>query len=93
MSHTVAAAEYNKSLDQFISFYRSVKKVPNMTKLATTGMPKGRGWKGTKAPAKRWPSIPVETRIELNPHSSEPTGTTVGKENHISPSVSAVYQP
>ena len=92
-SHTVAAAEYNKSLDQFISSYGSVKKVPNITKLATTGMPKGRGWKGTKAPAKRRPPIPVETRIELHPHSSEPTGTMVGREPLISPSVSAVYQP
>ena len=66
-SHTVAAAEYNKSLDQFISSYGSVKKVPNILKLATTSMPKGRGRKGTKVPAKRRPPIPVETKIELHP--------------------------
>ena len=94
-SHTVAAAEYNHQLDQFISSYGNIKKVPNITKLATTSMPKGRGRKGSKAPSKRRPPVPIETRIELNPLSSEPITTTAAVEMdiHISPSVSTVYQP
>ena len=90
-SHTVAAAEYNKQLDQFIGSYNSVKKTPNLTKLATTDMPKGRGRKGSKGPVKRKPSVPIEKRIELNPPAS--VYSTVGMEVQTSPSISTVYQP
>ena len=41
-SHTVAAAEYNRQLDQFVASYGKVKKTPNLTKLAMAEMPKGR---------------------------------------------------
>ena len=47
-SHTVAAAEHNNLLDGFIASYRKVKASPNLTTLATAGMPKGRGHKGSK---------------------------------------------
>lgn len=54
------------------------KKAPNLTKLATATMPKGRGCKGGKAPPKRKKSETIEHRCELNPlpeHSS--TGPVV----------------
>ena len=91
-SHTVAAAAHNKELDQFIASYQGGKKLPNLTKLATTDMPKGRGRKGSKVPTKRKQSTPIEKRIELNPESLNPPASesltkTVGMEVHISPSV------
>ena len=89
-SHTVATAEYNKQLDQFVASHNSVKKMPNLTKFATTNMPKGRGRKGSKGPVKRKRPIPGEKRIELNPPASK---SPVGVEVQISPSISTVYQP
>lgn len=50
--------------------------MPNKTKLTITSIPKGRGHKGSKPPWKRRPLVPIETKIELNPLSSEPTTTT-----------------
>ena len=91
-SHTVATAEYNKQLDQFIASYSSIKKTPNLTKLATTDMPKGRGRKGSKGPVKRKPSVGIEKRIELNPQAAV-SESTVGMEVHVSPSISTVNQP
>ena len=50
-SYTLA----NGSLNSFISSFARVKRAPNLTNLATTGMPKGRGCKGIMAPSKRRP--------------------------------------
>lgn len=97
-SHTVAVAEYNKKLDQFIQSYKGIKKNPNLTKLVTTDMPKGRGRKGSKGPLKRKSSLPIENRLELNEPALESpttttTATTFGMEVHVSPSIAPVYQP
>lgn len=61
--HVVAAAEDNGNLD---SHYR--KRLPNVTKLATSAVPKGRGRKGSRAPPKRRPQQDVEQRFELTLH-------------------------
>ena len=91
-SHTVAAAEYNRQLDQFVASYGKVKKTPNLTKLAMAEMPKGRGRKGTRARAKRKPSVPVQSRVELNP--STPGGLNrVSLPPSVSLTVAPVYQP
>ena len=66
-SHVVAAAQHNKELDSFVASYQTLKTVPNITKLATSTMPRGRGHKGSKAPTKRKAAIPVQDRIELHP--------------------------
>jgi len=70
-------------------------KIPNLTKLVTAEMPKGRGRKGTKAPAKRRPPIPVENRLELNPIASgEPSTPGTGMEVHVSsPSSASLTAP
>ena len=68
--HTVAAADHNNLLNGFIASYRKVKASPNLTKLATAGMPKGRAHKGNKPPAKKRPPISIETRIDPNPIST-----------------------
>ena len=72
-SHTLATAVVNDSLDSFISSYTRIKRAPNLTKLATSSMPRGRGCKGTKAPSKRKPTVPVQSRFELNPATNLPS--------------------
>ena len=62
--HTVAVAEVNKKLQQFLSS-RKKKKGVNYTKLLTTSMPKGRGRKGGVTPRVRKPSQPITTRVEM----------------------------
>ena len=52
-SHVVAAALHNEQLTQLVLSDKKVKCTPNLTKLATSEMPKGRGRKGGKAPAIR----------------------------------------
>lgn len=44
-SHAVAAAEHNGDLDDFIQWLKKGKTAPNITKLVTASMPKGRGQK------------------------------------------------
>lgn len=76
-SHVVAAAQHNDQLSPLVSSYRKIKRTPNLTRLATSEMPKGRGRKGGKAPAKHKPTLPVEARYELNSTMPVPSSTTV----------------
>ena len=75
-SHTVAVAEVNKKLQQFLSIKKKKKGV-NFTKLLTTSMPKGHGRKGGVAPRARKPSQPIITRIETNASSDTPVNSAV----------------
>ena len=52
-SHTVAVAECNKSLNEFLKWYISSKTMPNITSLAMSGMPTRRGRKKSQAPRSR----------------------------------------
>ena len=65
-SHSVATAEDNKMLSKFLTTFKASK--PNITKLATADMPKGRGRKGNTAPRKRSSLPSIQTTI--NPISS-----------------------
>ena len=60
-SHVVATAEVNNSLLEFSVYYRKLKKVPNFTDLAVSGMPVGRGRKGSVPPRKRKRQTPEYT--------------------------------
>ena len=40
-SHAIAVAEVNCMLEEFISQFQKLKKVPNLSALAKTGYPKG----------------------------------------------------
>jgi len=51
-SHVIAVAEVNCMLE-FISQFQKSKKVPNLSALAKTGLPKGRGQKGGEPARKR----------------------------------------
>ena len=65
-SHTVAVAEVNHVLPQFIACLNKGKGVrPNLTKLLTSDMPAGRGRKGNQAPRKRKTSASVTNAVEV----------------------------
>ena len=64
-SHTVAVAQRNGQLPQFLQFLRKKKKPPNVTSLVTANMPRGRGRKGGVAPRTRRPQNPYETRVSM----------------------------
>ena len=81
-SHVIAVAESTGMLSDLVSTVRKQKRNPNITKLVTTTMPKGRGRKGGKAPIKRKPATDIEHRYELNPlvgngNSSNNTGAAI----------------
>ena len=51
--HTLAVAEVNNDLQQFLHWYSTKGNSPNITKLAMEGMPSGRGRKGGQSKRKR----------------------------------------
>ena len=69
-SHVVAAAQHDNQLPKLVASYQSIKHGPNLMKLATCDMPKGRGRKGSKGPAKRKRQEAIEIRYELDTRSS-----------------------
>ena len=64
-AHSVAVAEVNNKLPQFLSTKKR-KQAINVTNLLTTTMPKGRGRKGGVAPRSKKPSQPITSRIEMS---------------------------
>lgn len=86
-SHVVAAAIHIKQFDNFIASYSNVKRMPNLTKLAKCEMPKGRGRKGGKAPAKRKTSVAVEQRIRMDLPTC--SSTVITQSPTVSPYVNA----
>ena len=66
-SHIVAVAESTGMLSDLVSTVRKQKRNPNITKLVTTMMPKGREREGGKAPIKRKPATDIEHCYKLNP--------------------------
>ena len=66
-THSVATAEVNNLLPQFLKTVKPVR--PNITKLVTGNMPKGRGRKGTKPPRKRTSLPPITSTI--NPFKTQ----------------------
>ena len=65
-AHSVAAAEDNHELLLFVRWFTKAQKVPNITKLATTEMPAGRGRKGSRAPPKKRPKVQPESRVPFS---------------------------
>ena len=56
-SHVLVVAELNGELDSFLMWYKSTNQQPNITALAMTGLPAGRGRKGGIAKRKRSKSV------------------------------------
>ena len=75
-SHTVAVAEVNGKLLQFLSLCKKKKK-PNLTSLLTTDLPKGSGRKGAVPPRKRKSKEPVSTHIGMSINKSTSIDTSV----------------
>ena len=57
----MAAAEDNGELHLFVDWLKKVKKSPNLTQLALTTMPKGRGRKGCNPPPRKKKKVTVES--------------------------------
>ena len=71
-SHTVAVAETNNCLPQYIDFYRKSKHLPSITQLVLTGLPTGIGKKGNRISRKR-KNTEVTDRIPVSTASSVPS--------------------
>ena len=66
-SHVVAVAERSQRLSSLVlALQKEKNKGPNLSKLALTTMPKGRGRKGGKLPPRKRAGIEIEQRLELN---------------------------
>ena len=70
-SHTVAVAQINCKLPQFVTFLKKKKKAPNITQLVTSNMPRGRGRKGGIPPRKRKPTQEITARVPMTAGSSD----------------------
>jgi len=97
-SHTVAVAEVNHVLPQFIACLNKGKGVrPNLTKLLTSDMPAGRGRKGNQAPRKRKTSVGVTNAVEVLPTlpgvSSSAAASMLPLITHSSPSATPWSSP
>ena len=68
-SHTVAVAESNNCLREYIDFYRKSKHLPSITRLVLTGLPTGIGNKGNRVSCKR-KSTEVTDRISVSTASN-----------------------
>ena len=64
-SHSVAAAEFNGELKKFVAFVSKCNPRPNISKLATTHMPVGRGRKGGVAPSKKKKKVKASSRTSF----------------------------
>ncbi len=63
-SHSIAVAELNKQLQEFVACFTKSKRKPNFSEVAVHGMPAGRGRKGSKAPRKRKELHPITERVD-----------------------------
>ena len=85
-SHSVAVAQVNNNLLQFINAFVKTKRVPNFTSLAVHGMPPGRGRKGGQTPrARKKVTEPTTNRVErlsCGVVSSASSSSAVGEMNY-----------
>ena len=72
-SHTVAVAELNSDLPQFVSWLIKAKKRPSLTKLVVTNMPDGRGKKGGKHVLKKKKAGPILSTTPVTALLSSPS--------------------
>lgn len=81
-SHSVAVAELNRQLQEFITVFTKSKRKAN-SQVAIHGMPAGRGKEGSQAPRKRKQLQPILSRISSTTNSTESsTSQAVGGSNN-----------
>ena len=85
-SHSVAVAQMNNNLQQFVSAFSKMKKKPDFTSLAVHGMPSGRGRKGGQAPRTRKkapePAMNRVERLSFSVVSTASASPAVGEMNN-----------
>lgn len=67
----MAAAEFTGALQKFVDWFKKAKKRPNLTKLATSQMPSGRGRKGGVGPRRKKKRPNATSRIPFSISDSE----------------------
>ena len=78
--------------EELLFYYRKLKKVPNFTDLAVSGMPAGRGRKGSVPPRKKERQTPVESRVPMAVTVSTTSGVVSISQSYDSPvSTSQAY--
>ena len=87
-SHTVAVAEANMSLAEFLAHFEKAKRKPNFTAVALHGNPAGSGRKGGAPPRKRkklttCTSTTRVDRLENTSPSANMSATTVGNASQV----------
>ena len=92
-SHTVAVAETNGELHKFVSWLIKAKKKPSVTKLVVTGMPSGRGRKGSKATQHKKKAVPATSRTPIVSLASGTMTPPVSNSPKPSSSSMPVYPP
>jgi len=79
-SHTVAAAEVNQKLTQFVQWLVKQNMTPNLTNLSMVGIPKGAGKKGGEPKntrkRKRGVTIPVQKKVSIDRLSGSTPSST-----------------
>ncbi len=84
-SHTVAEAEANKSLAEFLAHFQNAKKKANFTAVALHGNPTGSGRKGGAPPRKRKKTecAASTTRIDRLYPSATMNAKTIGNASQV----------
>lgn len=95
-SHSVAVAEVNGKLSQFLLTRKRKKSASDVTSLLTTNMPKGqgRGQKGGAVPKSQKPSQKVAARIEMTANElnfGDVTQSNVGATGHTAASATPQF--
>jgi len=81
-SHSVAVAEINQQLLEFVACFSKSKRKPNFSEVAVHGMPAGRGRKESQAPRKRKQSQLVTERVDRI-YSTQNSQWISGSSNRI----------
>ena len=84
-SHSVAVAELNKQLKEFIATFTKSKRKANFSQLAMHGMPSGHENKGSQDPRKRRQSQPTVERLSSAMNSTRSSASQIvgGSNNHM----------
>ena len=88
-SHVLAAAEHNNDLSSFLEWYTSCAGSPNISTLALSGLPRGRGRKGGRAKCQRsrisqTPIDNVTVRPGMSSFFNNNVGVTCGPVVNVS---------
>ena len=92
-SHTIAVAEISGKLSQFLAFLQKKKRQPNLTRLVTCSMPRGRGRKGNAPPRRRKSAGETTIRVPMTVPSVDQQSTPLSERQSNSSGLQVSPQP